>query len=362
MHRPFFLTILLLAVVTPARSPLSAQIRRTERVIVVTLDGVRWQELFGGADAELVARRGAVRDTAETRQRFWRSSAEARRAALFPFLWGTVARQGQIFGDSALGAGAYVTNGLWFSYPGYNELLTGVVDSRIDSNEKLPNPNRTVLEYLNGRPCCRGRVAAWGSWDVLPFIVNTERSRIPTNGDGPPFPGAATERERLINEMSADMPLTFGAAVRLDAPTMQGAQEWLRTRRPVVLYVMLGETDEWAHEGRYDLYLDAALRADRYLERLWSWAQSVPEYRGRTSLVVTTDHGRGEGARWTDHGREVPAARRIWIAVLGPDTPPTGIRRRVEVTQAQVAATIAELLGEDLRSMTPAAAPPLPIR
>lgn len=345
--------------VAPSAVP---QTRRTERVIIVTLDGVRWQEVFGGADAELVARRGAVRDTAETRARFWRPTAEERRAALFPFLWGTVVRQGQIFGDSLRGAGAYVTNGLWFSYPGYNELLSGRADPRIDSNGKLPNPNVTVLEFLNGRPCCRGNVAAWGSWDVLPFIVNVPRSGIPTNGDGPPFPRAASAREHEINARSADLALVFGASVRLDAPTMWGAEEWLHTRRPSVLYVMLGETDEWAHEGRYDLYLDAALRADRYLERIWTWIQSSPEYRDRTTLIVTTDHGRGLGARWTDHGREVPEARRIWIAVLGPDTPPLGVRRNVEVTQSQVAATIAALLGDDFRAVSPSAALPLSMR
>jgi hypothetical protein len=352
---------LVLTHAAPVRSQ-APPARRSERVILVTLDGVRWQELFGGADSILLAHRGAVRDTAETRARFWRATTEERRAALFPFLWGTLVREGQLFGDSAQGAGAYVTNGLWFSYPGYNELLAGAADPRIDSNDKLPNPNRTVLEFLNGRPCCRGRVAAWGSWDVLPFIVNAARSGIPTNGDGAPFPRPGTDRERLITEMSSDLPLTFGAAVRLDAPTMQGAQEWLRSRAPAVLYVMLGETDEWAHDGRYDLYLDAGLRADRYLERLWRWAQSDPRYRGRTTLVVTTDHGRGEADRWTSHGRDVPAARRIWIGVIGPDTPPLGVRRNVETTQAQVAATVAALLGEDLRSMAPGAAAPLPLR
>ena len=64
-----------------------------------------------------------------------------------------------------------------FFYPGYNEILTGFSDDpHIDSNNKLPNPNRIVLEQLNEQPQFRGKVAAFGSWDVFPYIVNEERS------------------------------------------------------------------------------------------------------------------------------------------------------------------------------------------
>jgi len=123
---------------------------------------------------------------------------------------------------------------------------------------------------------------------------------------------------------------------------------------------MLDETDEWAHGRRYDLYLDAAHRADRFLKRLWQAAQSLPAYRGRTALIVATDHGRGETPRdWTDHGEKVPVAERIWMAVMGPDTPALGVRAGVSATQSQLAATVAHLLGEDYRAGVPQAAPPL---
>ena len=50
----------------------------------------------------------------------------------------------------------------------------------------------------------------------------------------------------------------------------------------------------------------------------------------------------------------------IWIAVLGPDTPQLGERSHTgEVHQAQIAATMAALLGKDYRKAVPAAAPPL---
>jgi hypothetical protein len=217
-----------------------------------------------------------------------------------------------------------------------------------------------VLEWLNAQPGFAGRVAAFGSWDVLPFIVAADRARIPVNGDALAAPAPATDRERLLDEFTEDLPAYWPSA-RLDAVAMQGALEYLRTRQPRVLYVMLGETDEWAHERRYDQYLDAASRSDRFLRRLWETAQMLPAYRGRTALLVSTDHGRGSAPRdWTDHGREVPASEDLWMAVLGPDTPALGVRAGVEATQAQYAASLAALLGLDFRAAAPGAAPPLP--
>lgn len=333
-------------------------------VLIVTFDGLRWQELFGGMQRELLTKDGGgVREPEGLETRFGGATAEARREKLLPFFWTVVAREGQVFGDETRGSAARVTNGLRFSYPGYNELLSGFPDPRVDSNNKIHNPNVTVLEWLQrSHPSFAGRVAAFASWELLPWILNQPRSGIPSNGDGPPVTKPETERERLLNAFAAELPPYWGST-RFDAPTGFGALEYLRRHKPRVLYVMLGETDEWAHGRRYDLYLDAALRNDRFVRQLWETAQSLPEYAGRTALVLATDHGRGEtAADWTDHGREVPAAERIWMAVMGPGVPSRGVRDGVPTTQSQVAATIAALLGLDFRSAEPRVAPPLPVR
>jgi hypothetical protein len=338
-----------------------------DNVLVVTLDGLRWQELFGGAQRELISKNaGGVADTLGLRQQFWKESAETRREALMPFLWSVVSRRGVVLGDSAGGSTVRVTNGKRFSYPGYNELLTGSADDRIDSNDKVPNPNVTVLEWLNRRPSFRGKVAAFGSWDVLPYIVNRERSGLYANGDAAPVTNPRTAVERALNDLAADLPPYWGT-VRFDGVTMQGALNYLRTRQPRVLYVMLGDTDEWAHERRYDLYLDAAHRGDRFLRTLWETVQAMPGYRGRTALLIATDHGRGSGNDWTDHGRDVPDAGRIWMAMLRPGAAPNSVNgQRSTVngnyTQSQFAATIAGLLGleKEFRAANPKAAGSFP--
>ena len=89
--------------------------------------------------------------------------------------------------------------------------------------------------------------------------------------------------------------------------------------------------------------------------------QSRPEYRGTTTLIVSTDHGRGDPPRgWRDHGEKTKGSDAIWIAAIGPDTPALGERTNTPtVTQGQVAATMAALLGEDYLADAPKAARPI---
>jgi hypothetical protein len=91
--------------------------------------------------------------------------------------------------------------------------------------------------------------------------------------------------------------------------------------------------------------------------------QANPVYRDKVTFIVTTDHGRGSGLKlWRDHDYNIAGAENIWIAVMGPDTPAKGEMKNVpRVTQSQIAATIAALLGEDYRSAVPQAARPLPV-
>src|SRR5439155_7359868 len=140
---------------------------------------------------------------------------------LLPFIWGTLAKKGQLFGSPARGSSAQITNGLKFSYPGYSELLCGFADPRIDSNKKIPNPNVTVLEWLNNKPAFKDKVWVLGCWDVLPAMINVERSKLHCNGDGLPFPTPTTEKQRLINEISDNLPRYWGDSERWDAIMMQ---------------------------------------------------------------------------------------------------------------------------------------------
>ncbi len=348
--------------VAPSRGDEPGRPTATRNVVLVTTDGLRWQEVFRGAEESLLNKEdGGVANPAAIRREFWRENVEARREALMPFFWKTVARQGQVFGNADQGSSARVTNGKNFSYPGYNEMLTGSADPRVDSNAKRPNPNVSVFEWLNRKHRYQGKVAAVGSWDVYPYIFNAKRSGLPVNAGWEAVTGSSlTDTQRAVNQMMSQS-VRVWEDCRNDSMTFQVALDQLRRETPRVFYLGLGDTDEYAHGGRYDHYLQAAHNVDSQLETLWHALQSIPAYRGTTSLVVTTDHGRGDPPRdWRGHGEKVIGSEAIWIAVLGPDTPPKGERKNTEpVTQSQVAATLAALLGEDYNAENPAAARPI---
>jgi alkaline phosphatase D len=334
----------------------------TRNVILVTVDGVRWQDVFRGADRALLNETdGGVKDAEGLRRDFWRPTPEARREALMPFLWSAFARQGQIFGNRDKASPAKVTNGMNFSYPGYNELFTGFPDSRIDSNDKRPNPNVTVFEWLNQKPEYQGRVTAVGCWDVFPFILNVQRSHLYVNAGWVLFDGQPpSENQILLNRLMAQAPRMWDDC-RDDAFTFQVALEHLRRDSPRVLHIGLGDTDEHAHMGRYDKYLRALHDADANIKRLWDELAASSAYRDKTTIILTTDHGRGDPPRgWRDHGTETPGSEAIWMAMIGPDTPALGERTNTPlVTQGQVAATIAALVGEDYNAFAPSAAKPV---
>lgn len=354
-----FLNALILALLP---GPAPAQDRSTRNVVLVMTDGLRWQEVFRGADPELMNREnGAVPDVDALKKRFWRDTPEARREALLPFLWSTLGRHGQLWGNRDRGSFAAVTNGKNFSYPGYNETLTGFGDPRIDSNAKRNNPNVTVFEWLHARRPYRGRVAAFAAWDVFPWIFNRDRAGFPVNAGFEPLEGTGSPTIELLNRLKKETPSPWSGEP-YDSLTFRTAMEYLKLRKPRVLFLSLGETDEWSHAGRYAEYLDSAHRADASLRELWETLQTMREYRGRTTLIYTTDHGRGDAPRaWRDHNASVPGSENIWMGFLGPDTPATGEQRNAPaVTQSQVAATLAAFLGEDYRAAEPRAAAAIP--
>ena len=333
---------------------------KSNNVIVVFTDGLRWQEFFGGVDSTLLGAAGRVADTAGLRREFWRDTPEARREVMLPFLWKTVATRGQLFGDSAAGSNGVVTNGYKFSYPGYSEAFTGHADRRIDSNDHPPNAHRTVFEWLNTQPGTANRVAALATWAAFRRIINTERSKVPVfDGWDNAIAPTGTARAAALRDVLATQTRMW-PDVTWDALTHWSALDYIAARRPRVLFIGYGETDEWAHAGRYDMYVRSARQVDAYLAQLWAGAQADPATRDRTTLIVTTDHGRGTGAKWTDHGEKVAGAERMWAAIIGPDVPALGVRRNTPMTQSQIAATIAAAVGYDWPRAEPRAAKALP--
>ena len=165
-------------------------------------------------------------------------------------------------------------------------------------------------------------------------------------------------RVRQLSALQFDTP-TAWTGTRHDAYTFRFAMAHLQTDRPRALYIAFDETDDWAHDGRYDLTLDAIHRTDARLAELWAWIQADPEYRNQTTMIVTVDHGRGRTPQdWRDHGAAVPGAEEMWIGCFGPAVRARDqLRDHGVIQQRQVAATVAAALDLDFRTAVPDAAP-----
>jgi hypothetical protein len=352
----------LVAGVSAGKAVCGAEKLKTENVILVTTDGLRWQEVFTGAEKELLnTEHGGVKNPKTTAKRYWRETPEERREVLMPFLWNVVAKEGQIYGNVNKRAPALITNDKRFSYPGYNEILTGFADPRIDSNKQVPNQNVTVLEWLHRKPQFEGRVAAFSSWNVVPFIINRDRCGFPVMGGWEPIPEKEpNEKQQLLNDLIAESNRVFAPELT-DSIVFRATYEHLLRHKPRILFTSYLETDAWGHAGRYDLVLESAQHVDDYIRKLWETVQSIDQYRDKTTLIITTDHGRGSGLKdWRNHNARVEGAEYIWMAFLGPDTPPLGEREdTAPVTQSQIAATLAGFLGEDYHADEPRSGLPI---
>jgi arylsulfatase A-like enzyme len=228
-------------------------------------------------------------------------------------------------GNRNQGSKIDVTNPYALSYAGYNELFTGRPDHLIWSNRKRKNTNKTIFEHLNRMARFQGKVASIASWDAFPFIFNTDRSQLKVHT------GNAYRHE---------------GGVRPDTATFAEARAYLLQHRPRVLHLGLGGTDEAAHRKEYGNYLRQAHLADRIIAHLWQLVQSLPEYRDNTSLIVTTDHGRGNSRHnWHRHGAFVNGSSQTWLALLGKGVRTGGeSRQKEQLFSSQIAGTIGSLL------------------
>ncbi len=354
-------SLVVLILLTATRTADAAE-RKTENAILITLDGVRTQEIFGGLDLDVlksITKKGKVEDTTAYK-RYWAPTPQERREKVMPFFWGVLMKQhGSIAGNRALGSSVEVTNNHLFSYPGYAEILTGQAhDGVIDSNDKKRNPYATVLEFLKRKLGLDSkRVAAFASWDTIDWIVEHEAGSITSNAGFEPY----DHPDRVIRELSklqfeTDPPWD---SVRHDAYTYRFALAHLKKYKPRVLYISFGETDDWAHDGNYQRVLDALARTDSYLRGLWELLQSQRRYRGKTSILITVDHGRGD-TDWQDHGEKVAQARYIWMAFISPESELRGEWSGTEtIYQNQAAATLCRFLGLDYSENNPEAGKPI---
>ena len=325
--------------------------RKTRNIVLVTSDGVRWQEIFNGIDARLMNEKSAGMTgttPAALREQLSKPMPEARRAVLLPFFWTELAPRGIVLGNVNKNSSVRVTNGYRVSYPGYSEILTGrAQDAVIRGNDEIQNPTPTGLELLREKLALpKSQVAVFASWSTFHFIAEHTPGSITINAGYEAAAAGASARERQLSALQFAARTPWDEA-RHDYVTFELALDYLQRVHPRVMEISFDETDDWAHMRRYDRVLESIEYLDQTLRKLWTTLQSMPEYRDQTTLIVTCDHGRGDTLQdFSSHGAKVQGADHIWMAIVGPDTPARGEAVNTEdFYQRDIAPTMLDLLG-----------------
>jgi hypothetical protein len=296
-----------------AEAPLRAAVLPDSRVILVTVDGVRWQDVFSG---------GAMPRTRKL-----------------------VDQQGVGFGAGGTSCGVVQTaTGTNISLPGYFEIFTGRATTCASNN-----CDRTSAPTLFDEAAAanKGQLASISSWPQIdravargtgPFVA-AGRSPWPDTG----LLAAASVLASYVNVGRTATAMPGAGDYRPDRYTAAVALQYYKARQPVLFHMGLGDTDEWAHVGDYPGYIDALLRADAAIADLAD-AVALGDAANRTTVIVTTDHGRDEDFR--EHSPMRYDASRTFILAFGARVPVRGVVCPWRnLTLADIAPTIRVILG-----------------
>jgi phosphopentomutase/2,3-bisphosphoglycerate-independent phosphoglycerate mutase family metalloenzyme len=304
---------------------------QTRNVIIVTIDGVRWQEVFGGVDEQLAHSAGM-------------SKCEVLAGGeLMPNLHRHFVDRGVVVG--APGYGQMEASGPNFmSLPGYEEIFTGRTSS-CTSNFCDHIAQATLLDELHAEAqLSQEQIAVITSWRTIEraAVFDDRTITVSAGRNG----GATRDHVRvsaaassLLDEASASSAYPGWLDYRPDRYTGALALQYVAAERPRFLFIGLGDTDEYAHRGNYRGYVDALKAADRFVGRLMDTLATLDDYGAETTVIVTTDHGRA--ASFTGHGGDAPESRRVWMFVAGGAVPALGFADTERIVRlADIAPTI----------------------
>jgi len=270
-----------------------------QNVILVTLDGVRWQEVFHGSDPTL--------------------NKETPSEPLFESLWKNWVPEGVIFGDADHGTRMTVANPSRVSLPGYQNIFEGF-PTRCYANLCRRPPLETFPErILRELKLPREKVATFASWDRIRYAVESRKGATYINADQDEVRPADTFQATVNKYEHKDQPPWFNA--RWDKYTFMHAMHYLKKVQPRFLFLSFLDSDEWGHHGSYPKYLESLNNYDRWINELFTTLEQMGEYGKNTTVIITTDHGRGlKKSSFKHHAFLYPAAKNIWLYSRSPKT------------------------------------------
>lgn len=265
----------------------------TENVVLVVVDGPRYSETWGDAQSRFIPRM---------------------KADLSP--------KG-IINDK------FYNWGVTRTMPGHTALITGVY-------EDIDNAGREFPSY--------------------PSILQTWLSRTQSNPNKAWIVASKKKLAPLANCTDIKWRNSFvpqvDAQTRLDFQTYECTRKKMRTYHPNLVFVNLSGPDVEGHANNWTGYLKAIRETDSLVNELQNFIDTDPHYAGKTTLIVTNDHGRhvdGIKDGFISHGDHCSGCTHINFYAYGPDFKENEIISQPR-EQIDIAPTIAYLMGFEMEA------------
>lgn len=284
----------------------SSVARASSRVVLVTLDGVRWEDVFAAGNGKSASN---VANTMPNLQRLVRD-------------------RGIALGGPGCTHDMRASGPNFVSFPGYLEMFTGKAPA-CTHNACPPVQTDTFIDEARSVASRPGDVAVFSSWSKYAHAVARDRRSIVLSagahavGKAHALGAAKTDPKlRLLFDVGAASSGYPGHGdYRPDEHTARLALRYLELVGPRLLVVGLGDADEHAHRGDIAGYRRAIRRADDFIGELDRTLGRMGDDGKQTAVLVTTDHGRAHSLR--AHGAAFPESQRVFVAGFG-----AGIARR----------------------------------
>jgi hypothetical protein len=279
-HRLVLLAALAAACGPPSPESYNPNAATDYKVVLVTLDGVRWQEFFNGSDPLLTPNA----------------------TKLFPLFWDKLASRGKVYGDPSTGSRLNVATMSNASLPGYTSIFAEVDQGCLTNFcKRVTVP--TFLDRLSDELSLpQDQLAVFASWPKLRLAVTGRDEVALVHAGDHDLSNEATHPQRALLEDTLEH----------DRGTVLHGFQYLADHQPRFFYLSLLDSDRFGHQNNYPRYVEVLGTYDRLLSELADRLDS------KTALIITTDHGRGLWDQWQDHGPQTPSSGRVWAFVMLP--------------------------------------------
>jgi hypothetical protein len=318
----------------PVSAPPRESVAPSGAVILVVIDGVRWQEIFQGPEIGLARRQ-------------WMLGKLPKVADMLPVMYKRFFAGGVAIGGK--GAGFTASGPAFVSLPGYLEIMTGHPTVGCTTNQCEATTEPTLADEVRSLPDTKLEdVAVISSWEVIDRAASRDGSRIVVSAGRHGGVNRHKVRvndaaKRAFDEGEQSVPFPGGYDYRPDRFTAPIALAYVAEQKPRFLFVGLGDTDEYGHGNDYPRYLESLGFADTFLGSLFETLDGLGEYGKNATVFVTSDHGRAKDFR--NHGK-APESGRTWLLAAGAGIPVRGSLSLPNVRRlADIAPTIRVLLG-----------------